>query len=73
MDATKSFLHKDYELLCGARSLDRGRFAPTLCVSKQIWPTRPRQIALLRGDFPSADSAIHAAYSQGLDWISNFG
>ncbi|MEP7058496.1 MAG: hypothetical protein ABI809_12070, partial [Caldimonas sp.] len=62
MDTSKSFQHKNYDLLCGARALDRGRFAPTLCVSSHNWPARPRQIALSPGNFPSADAAIDAAY-----------
>ncbi|MEP6739780.1 MAG: hypothetical protein ABJA61_05345 [Caldimonas sp.] len=73
MDLTKSFRHQNYELLCGARAVDNGRFAPTLCVTKHVWPSRPRQIAMARGDFESEQSAIDAAYRQGLDWVSNYG
>ncbi len=73
MDTSKSFQHKKYDLLCGAREVDRGRFAATLCVSSLNWPSRPRQIALLPGNFPSAHTAIDSAYNQGLDWVLKFG
>ena len=73
MEEAKSFQHKDYDLLCGAKTLDRGRFAPTLFISKQGWPRRRRQIALAPGDFPSAQTAIDAAFTQGVDWVLNFG
>lgn len=62
-EETKSFQHEDYDLLCGAKTLDRGRFAPTLFVSKQSWPRRRRQIALAPGDFPSTHTAINAAFT----------
>ncbi len=73
MEEAKSFQHKDYELLCGAKTLDRGRFAPTLFISKQSWPRRRRQIALAPGDFPSTHTAINAAFTQGVDWVLNYG
>ncbi len=73
MNATKSFRHKNYDLLCGARAVDRGRFAPTLVISTQSWPSRPRQIALVAGDYPSEDTAIDAAYHQGIEWVFNYG
>ena len=73
MDATKTFRHQNYEFLCGARAVDRGRFAPTLYITKHVWPSRPRQIALARGDFASEQNAIDAAYNQGLEWVRNYG
>ncbi len=73
MDATKIFRHHDYELHCGARPVDGGRFVPTLIVSKQVWPTRPREIAIRRGDYPTPEEAIDAAYAQGIGWIADFG
>jgi len=53
--------------------VDAGRFAPNLIVSKQVWPTRPREIAVPRGQYTSPDTAIDAAYSEGLAWIRNYG
>jgi len=73
MEATKTFRHQGYDLRCGARPLDGGRFAPELVVCKQVWPTRPRVIAVDRGSFPSEDTAVDAAYAQGVDWIQNYG
>lgn len=73
MNEPKIFRHQNYELICSAKAVDSGRFAPTLVVSKQIWPTRPREIAVERGDYLTADAAIDAAHSQGIAWISNYG
>ena len=50
MIAIRIFRHQDYELQCSANAVDSGRFAPTLVVSKQVWPTRPRVIAVPRGE-----------------------
>jgi hypothetical protein len=73
MGATKTFRHQDYELVCSARALDTDKFEPLLVICKQVWPTRPREIAVKRGDHLSAESAIDAAYQQGLEWIQNYG
>jgi hypothetical protein len=73
MTVTKTFQHQDYELNCGASAIDNGRFVPTLVVSKQVWPTRPRTIAMERGDFLTEETAIDAAYTQGVEWIRNYG
>lgn len=73
MGATKTFRHQDYELLCGARAVDGGKFAPSLIVCKQVWPTRPREIAVQRGDYLTEDVAIDAAHTQGIEWIRNYG
>ena len=73
MDATRNFRHKNYELVCSAKAVDRGRFLPTLFISKHVWPTRPREIAVPRGDHTDEQSAIDAAYHQGLDWVLNYG
>jgi hypothetical protein len=73
MDATKIFRHENYELRCSAKPLDTGKYAPLLIVCKQVWPTRPRELAVKRGDHTSEDEAIQAAYDQGVDWIKNYG
>ena len=73
MGATKTLRHQDYELLCGARAVDGGKFAPSLIVCKQVWPTRPREIAVQRGDYLTEDVAIDAAHTQGIEWIRNYG
>ena len=73
MGATKIFRHQDYEMLCGAQPIDGSRFAPTLVVSKQAWPRRPRTIDIRRGDYLTEEAAIDAAYAQGVEWILNYG
>ena len=73
IDATQIFKHRDYELVCGAKPVDNGKFAPTLLISKQVWPTRPREIAVRRGDHASPDTAIDAAHAQGIEWIKDYG
>lgn len=73
MNATKIFRHQNYELICSAKAVDSGRFTPSLTVSKQVWPTRPREIAVERGDYPSEEAAIDAAHTQGIAWILNYG
>jgi len=73
MDATKTFHHQGYDLLCCAKAVDSGKFAPTLIVCKQIWPTRPRVISMRRGDYLTEETAIDAAHTQGIEWILNYG
>jgi hypothetical protein len=73
MDATRTFHHQGYELLCSAKAVDGGKFAPVLVVCKQVWPSRPRVIAIERGDHLSEDTAIDAAHVQGIEWILNYG
>jgi hypothetical protein len=73
MGATRVFRHQDYELQCSATPVDGGKFAPALVVSRQVWPSRPRVIALLRGNHFSEETAIDAAYTQGLEWIRVYG
>lgn len=73
MIETRTFQFKNYELTCSARASDRGRFEPALVISKQIWPSRPRTIAVRRGAHPSAEVAIESARAQGIEWVSNFG
>ena len=71
--ATQVFRVRDYEMVCGARASDNGRFEPTLVVSKCLWPSRPRTIAVQRGDFLTEHAAIESAHTQGLEWIANYG
>ncbi len=73
METTRVFQWQNYELQCTARAVDDGRFAPSLVVSKQVWPSRPRQIDVPRGAHLSEETAIDAAYSQGLAWIRDYG
>jgi hypothetical protein len=73
MAATQTFRHLDYELVCSAKAIDSGRFAPVLIVSKQVWPTRPREIAVQRGEHTSEQTAIDAAHAQGIEWVANYG
>ena len=73
MDANKTFRFQGYDLLCYARPVDSGKFAPELVVCKQVWPTRPRVISVQRGDHLTEDTAIDAAHTQGIEWILNYG
>lgn len=73
MGTTKLFQHKDYELHCSASAATGGKFVPAVVVSKQVWPTRPRTIAVPRGEHLTEESAIDAARSQGIEWILNYG
>jgi hypothetical protein len=73
MDATKTFHHQGYDLLCRAKAVDTGKFAPALVVCKQVWPTRPRVIDVLRSDYLTEETAIDAAHTQGIEWILNYG
>lgn len=63
----------EIDLLCSARAVDAGKFAPALVVCKQVWPTRPRVIAMQRGDYLTEETAIDAAHTQGVEWILNYG
>ena len=73
MDTTKVFRHLDYELQCGAKPLDGGRFKPTLTVAKDRWPKRPREIDVPLGEHTNASDAIEAAYARGIEWIGEYG
>ena len=70
---TRVFRHENYELQCSARPLDAGRYAPGLVVSKQVWPTRAREIAVPRGEHVNEETAIAAAHEHGLAWIRDYG
>lgn len=73
MGASKLFQHKDYELLCSAKAVDGGKFAPNAVASKRVWPTRPRDIAMRHGDYPTEEAAIEAAHGQAVEWVQNYG
>lgn len=73
MIETQTFKLRDYELLCSAKASDNGLFEPSLVISKQVWPSRPRTIAMRRGAHPSVEVAIAAAREQGEEWVLNFG
>jgi hypothetical protein len=73
MTATRLYRHQDYELQCSATGADSGRFVPSLVVSRQSWPRRPRVIAVQRGEHDSEETAIDAAHAQGIEWIAHYG
>ena len=73
MGITKSFQHENYELLCSAKALDSGKFVPTLVISKQRWPSRPRTISVQCDGCLTEEDAISSAYAQGVDWVLNYG
>lgn len=73
MSSTQTYRLKDYELQCSASSNDSGKFEPVLVISRQLWPSRPRTIAVRRGAHPTEDVAIAAAYAQGVEWVANYG
>jgi hypothetical protein len=53
--------------------LTNGRFVPELVITKDVWPTRPRSIAIEKAEFEIEEEAIAAARSRGLEWITNYG
>ena len=73
MAATKTFRHQDYDLICTAKPVESGKFAPALTISKQVWPSRPREIAVERGVHLTEDTAIEAAHQQGIEWVLHYG
>lgn len=73
MHATRVVRHQAYELVCSAMPVDGGKFTPTLVLSKQVWPRRPRVIAVPRGEYLTEEIAIDAAYARGVEWIQNYG
>lgn len=66
-------LHRGYELRCTARALDTGLFVPELQVTRQTWPTRPRVIAVPRGEHRTEQAATEAALRTGLTWVDDYG
>jgi len=73
MAAAQTFRHTDYALQCSAKALDNGWFAPVLVVNKQVWPSRPRTIAVTCGERLSEEDAIESARAQGVEWVRNYG
>jgi hypothetical protein len=73
MIAAQIYRLKDYELMCSAKVVEGGKFEPMLVISRNAWPSRPRTIAVRRGDFSTEAVAIESAHAQGLEWIANFG
>lgn len=73
MNASKVFRHENYKWQRSASAADSGKFVPAVVVIKQIWPTRPRTIAVRSGSYTTEESAIEAARTQGIEWIASFG
>jgi hypothetical protein len=73
MTEVQTFQFEQYELTCSAKASDNGRFEPSLVITKRVWPTRARTIAVRRGSHPSFEGAIAAARAQGLEWVANYG
>ena len=73
MSASQVFRHENYELHCSANAVDGGWFVPAVVVTKQIWPTRPRNIAVRSGSYATEETAIEAARNQGIEWIASYG
>ncbi len=73
MTTPQVFRLRDYELVCSARAVDSGKFEPALVISRNVWPSRPRVIAVQRGHFLNEDAAIESARAQGIEWINNYG
>ena len=73
MIATQTFHLTHSDLMCSAQACDNGMFRPALVVSKNIWPSRPRTIAVRRDRHSTADVAIASAHAQGLEWVRDFG
>jgi hypothetical protein len=73
MSTVETVKLKDYTLYCGARAVDSGSFMPTLMVASNIWPSRPRIIAVQGRDFLTEAQAVASAHEQGLAWVGEFG
>jgi cytosine/adenosine deaminase-related metal-dependent hydrolase len=73
MSDTENFHHHAYQMACSARALDNGRFVSELTITKDVWPTRPRRIAIDGPDHETAAAAIEHARACGLKWIADYG
>lgn len=65
--------HSGYDLHCSARLVDNGQFVPVLMVAKAVWPSRPRNIAVEPGVFPTEEAAADAAQAKGIEWVAHYG
>jgi hypothetical protein len=57
----------------GPGNADANDLVPSAVLTKQIWPTRPRSIAMRGGHYADQASAIEAARLQGMEWIAAYG
>jgi hypothetical protein len=73
MQTESVFHHGDYQLACSARKMANGRYLPSLTVTKVVWPTRVRTIAIEARDFEAEDAAIEEARVRGMEWIAHYG
>jgi hypothetical protein len=73
MSDHENFHHQGYQMACSARTLGSGRFVAELVITKDVWPTRPRRIAIDGPDHESAAEAIEHARLCGLKWIADYG
>lgn len=73
VEIVRVFRHLDYALHCASKTLDTGRFAPRLSILKQVWPSRPKEIAIPRGDYATEEAAVDAAHQAGIQWVKDFG
>lgn len=73
MSASRVFRHENYELHCSANAVDGGWFVPAVVVTKQVWPTRPRNIAVRSSNYATEETAIEAARNEGIEWIVSYG
>ena len=71
--STQIYRLKDYDLACSAQTCDGGKFEPSLVISRHIWASRPRMIAMRRGAHLTAHAAIESASVQGVEWVTNYG
>jgi len=73
MQTVSVFHHGDYQLACSARRMGNGRYLPSLVVTKEVWPTRARTIALESSEFEAEAAAIEEARVRGIEWIAHYG
>jgi hypothetical protein len=69
----QTFRSERYDLVCSAQVCDNGTYRAVLVISRNIWPSRPRTIAVRAEHHSTADVAIESAHAQGLEWVKNYG